>query len=145
MLRFRELPSDACIINCRNQGLSVLRLRNIFFSSSDFVYLSMIKKKEILARIKQSVQNTEPQATVILYGSFARGDEKEFSDIDILILLDQEKITYSDELRIKYPLYDLEYDTGNVISPLIFSKNDWETRHSVTPFYKNVKREGVLL
>ncbi|MBW8332672.1 MAG: nucleotidyltransferase domain-containing protein [Prolixibacteraceae bacterium] len=105
----------------------------------------MIKNKEILARIKQSVQSTEPLATVILYGSFARGDEKEFSDIDILILLDQEKITYSDETRIKYPLYDLEYDTGNVISPLIFSRNDWETRHSVTPFYKNVKREGVLL
>lgn len=105
----------------------------------------MIKKKEILARIKQSIQNSEPQATVILYGSFARGDEKEFSDIDILILLDQEKITYSDETRIKYPLYDLEYDTGNVISLLIFSRNDWETRHSVTPFYKNVKREGVLL
>lgn len=105
----------------------------------------MIKKKEILARIKQSVQNSEPQATIILYGSFARGDEKEFSDIDILILLDQEKITYSDETRIKYPLYDLEYDTGKVISPLIFSRDDWETRHSVTPFYKNVKREGVLL
>jgi len=105
----------------------------------------MIEKKEILARIKQSVQSSEPQATVILYGSFARGDNQEFSDIDILILLDQDKITYSDELRIKYPLYDLEYDTGNVISPLIFSRNDWETRHSVTPFYKNVKREGVLL
>jgi predicted nucleotidyltransferase len=105
----------------------------------------MIKKKEILAKIKQSVQNTEPHATIILYGSFALGDNKEFSDIDILILLDQEKITYSDETRIKYPLYDLEYDTGNVISQLIFTKNDWETRHSVTPFYKNVKREGVLL
>jgi predicted nucleotidyltransferase len=129
----------------QNRELIVLSRWHAFFSSTDFVYLSMIKKKEILARIKQSVQNTEPQATVILYGSFARGDEKEFSDIDILILLDQEKITYSDETRIKYPLYDLEYDTGNVISPLIFSRKDWETRHSVTPFYKNVKREGVLL
>jgi len=105
----------------------------------------MIKKKEILARIKQSVQKTEPHATVILYGSFTRGDEKEFSDIDILILLDQDKITYSDETRIKYPLYDLEYVTGKVISPLIFSINDWETRHTVPPFYKNVKREGVFL
>jgi len=105
----------------------------------------MIQKKDILARIKQSVQSSEPKATVILYGSFARGDNQEFSDIDILILLDQDKITYSDELRIKYPLYDLEYDTGNVISPLIFSRKDWETRHSITPFYKNVKREGVLL
>lgn len=110
-----------------------------------FISLSMIRKKEILARIKKAVQKTEPLATVILYGSFARGDEKEFSDIDILILIDRDKITYSDETRIKYPLYDLEYDTGKVISPLVFSRNDWETRHCITPFYKNVKREGVLL
>ena len=134
-----------CLSTTGTKEFYVSHLWRTFFSPPDFVYLSMINKKEILARIKQSVQNTEPQATVILYGSFARGDEKEFSDIDILILLDQEKITYSDETRIKYPLYDLEYDTGNVISPLIFSRKDWETRHSVTPFYENVKREGVLL
>lgn len=84
-------------------------------------------------------------ATVILFGSFARGDNKKYSDIDILILVDQDKISYSDEKRIKYPLYDLEFDTGKVISPIVMSRKDWETRHSITPFYKNLKREGVLL
>lgn len=105
----------------------------------------MIRKREILAKIKQIVNITEPQATVILYGSFARGDNKKYSDIDILILIDKDKVTYSDEKRIKYPLYDLEFDTGKVISPLVFSKNDWETRHSITPFYQNIKREGIML
>ena len=105
----------------------------------------MIRKQEILSRIKQIVNTTEPKATVILYGSFARGDNKKYSDIDIIILVDKDKISYSDEIRIKYPLYDLEFDTGKVISPIVFSRKDWETRHSITPFYKNVKREGVLL
>ncbi len=105
----------------------------------------MIGKREILSRIKKIINNTEPLATVILFGSFARGDNKKYSDIDILILVDQDKISYSDEKRIKYPLYDLEFDTGKVISPIVMSRKDWETRHSITPFYKNLKREGVLL
>ena len=110
-----------------------------------FVYLNMIRKLEILSRIKQIVNGIEPLATVILFGSFARGDNKKYSDIDILILVDKDKLSYSDEKRIKYPLYDLEFDTGKVISPVVFSRKDWETRHSITPFYKNIKREGVLL
>jgi predicted nucleotidyltransferase len=105
----------------------------------------MLKKNNILARIKEIVSVTEPEATIILYGSYARGEQKENSDIDILILVNKEKITYSDEKRIKYPLYELEFETGTLISPIIFSRDDWEIRHKITPFYKNVKQEGILL
>jgi uncharacterized protein len=110
-----------------------------------FVYLNMIKNKKILLKIKQLVNLAEPSATVILFGSQARGKSNKQSDIDILILVDIDKITYSEEQRIKYPLYDLEFETGKVISPVIFSRNDWETRHFITPFYKNIKKDGVLL
>ncbi len=105
----------------------------------------MISKKKLLEKIKQIIQNTEPMATAILFGSFARGDNKKESDIDVLILLDKEKLTYNDERRIKDPLYDLEFDTGKVISPMVFTRKEWETRHVNTPFYKNIEREGVLL
>ncbi len=105
----------------------------------------MIKNKKILLKIKQLVNLTEPSATIILYGSQARGQSNKQSDIDILILVDNDKITYSDEQRIKYPLYDLEFETGKVISPIIFTRSDWETRHTITPFYKNVKKDGIKL
>ena len=105
----------------------------------------MIKDKKILLKIKQLVNSAEPSATVILYGSYARGLSNKQSDIDILILVDCDKISYSEEQKIKYPLYDLEFETGMVISPLIFSRNDWETRHVITPFYKNIKKDGILL
>jgi uncharacterized protein len=105
----------------------------------------MIKNKEILLKIKQLVNSAEPTATVILFGSQARGEGHKQSDIDILILVDHDKISFADEQRIKYPLYDLEFETGKVISPIIFSRKDWETRHIITPFYKNIEKEGVLL
>ena len=105
----------------------------------------MLKNKQILIKIKELVNKTEPTATVILYGSHAKGQNNKFSDIDVLILVDNDKITYSDEQRIKNPLYDLEFETGKIISPLIFSRNVWETKHSITPFYHIVKKEGIQL
>lgn len=105
----------------------------------------MIKNKKILLRIKQLVNLADPTATIILYGSHARGENKKQSDIDLLILVDIDKVSYSDEKRIKYPLYDLEFETGKVISPLIISRKDWVTRHSITPLYKNITKEGVQL
>ena len=105
----------------------------------------MINDKNILLRIKQLVHLSDPTASVILFGSHARGENNKHSDFDILILVDTDKITYSDEKRIKDPIYDLEFETGKIISPLIFSRNDWEKHHSITPFYKNIKTEGIKL
>lgn len=51
----------------------------------------MKDKDHILGLIKKSVLATDPNATVILYGSYARGDYREDSDIDLLILLNKDK------------------------------------------------------
>lgn len=100
---------------------------------------------DIFMLIKKSVRLTEPDAIIILYGSYARGDNQADSDLDLLILIDKDKITREDEKKVKYPLYDIEFETGKIISPLIFSKKDWETRHRITPFYENIQKEGVVL
>ena len=105
----------------------------------------MINVTQILQRIKSSVHATDPGATLILYGSYARGDQREDSDIDILVLLDKDKITYDDRKRIGSPLYHIELETDTLISPRIFSKKIWETKYKITPLYKNVTIEGKPL
>ena len=105
----------------------------------------MTDKGDILKLIRDSVRSTAANATIILYGSYARGDNKADSDIDLLVLVDQDDVTYDDEKKIKYPLYHIEYETGVMISPLVFSKKSWETKHRITPFYQNVIKEGVIL
>jgi predicted nucleotidyltransferase len=105
----------------------------------------MILRDKILSSIKQTVRSVDPTAIVILYGSYARGDNNKHSDIDLLILVDKPKLTPQDSKKIKYPLYDIEFETGQIISPLILTKKDWETRYWITPFYENVSREGIAL
>jgi len=105
----------------------------------------MYNINHIIQLIKSAVLATEPNATVVLYGSYARGDNRDDSDIDLVILLDKEAVTGSDERRIIHPLYDIEFETGITINPVVISKNDWESRLRITPFYENVIKEGKVL
>jgi len=105
----------------------------------------MEDKNQILQLIKDSVKATAPGAILILYGSYARGDYRSDSDIDLLVLLNKDQITRDEEIKIKYPLYHIEFDKGIIISPLVLSKKTWETRHRISPFYQNVTREGIVL
>ena len=98
----------------------------------------------ILQLIKKSVSTTDPGATIILYGSYARGDFNEDSDIDILVLIDKDKVTMEDRKRISSSLYKIELDAGIIISPFVSTKQGWAT-HKVTPFYENVNNEGIRL
>ena len=105
----------------------------------------MTDQGKILDRIKKIVLDRDPSAKVYLYGSRARGTMKPDSDWDILILLNKDKITNEIEKNVTYPLYDLEFEIGEVISPMVYSEREWNSKHKITPFYSNVMREGKLL
>ena len=99
----------------------------------------------IYNNIKKSVESISPGAKIILYGSYARGDYHDESDIDVLILVNQENINYKEEQKIAYQLYDLELATGRVITPLIMPEKKWYEFYPNTALYKNINMEGKLL
>jgi predicted nucleotidyltransferase len=105
----------------------------------------MTNQQKILDRIKRIVLDRDPSAKVYLYGSRARGTMKPDSDWDLLILLSKTEITDDIEKNVTYPLYDLEFEIGEVISPQVYSESEWNTKYRVTPFYSNVIKEGRLL
>lgn len=105
----------------------------------------IMRRPEIVKQIKEAIQETEPTATAILYGSEARGDARADSDIDVLILLDSDKRDFRREDKISGELYNLELNTGVLISPMIMLRKQWENRPFKTPFYINVVNEGITL
>lgn len=102
-----------------------------------------MRRPEIVKRIKEVLQRVAPDAQAILFGSEARGDARPDSDIDLLILVDKDKISLEEEQKITHPLFHIEYETGVLINPIVRSKSLWGKL--VTPFYTNVNKEGVLL
>ena len=100
---------------------------------------------EILAEIKRRVMAVDPTAQVVLYGSYARGEQGPESDIDLLILLDKEKVSYFDRKNITYPLYGIELDQRIMISPVVMARHNWIGRHRTTPLYHEVQRDGRVL
>ena len=105
----------------------------------------MIANENILQRIKMLVLQREPMAKIYLYGSRARGTATSDSDWDLLILLNEDKITNEVEQNITYPQYDLEFEIGEVIRPMVYSVKEWNSKYRITPFYSNVMKEGQLI
>ena len=101
--------------------------------------------EEILKKAKAVLQKIYGKRLkgVILYGSYARGEAVEGSDIDLIVLLDnmENPIDELEKCSIQIHQLDLAYDT--LISLLPFDLNQYNTRK--LPIIMNAKKEGILL
>jgi len=83
---------------------------------------------------------------VILYGSYARGDCKEWSDVDIMVLAD---IDVADRWRYNNffieDLYDLFHHMNLLLSVIVTPYALFERMKEVYPFYRNVDKDGKRL
>lgn len=83
---------------------------------------------------------------IVVYGSYARGDYNNNSDVDIMILVDssvaQIKKRFNDVCDLAFD-YELKY--GIVISPLVKNEEHFMKWSETLPFYRNVKLEGVAV
>ena len=99
----------------------------------------------LLAECKAAIQEVVPGARVMLYGSRARGDAREDSDYDLVVLVDQEP-DMELERAIVDRLVPLEVRTGQVLTVLVYSRSQWDSAlYRAMPFHRNVTREGVLI
>lgn len=105
----------------------------------------MSRKEIILEKIKDAVGQIFPQSEIYLYGSRARGHARKQSDWDVLILLNTPDVKFELEKLIIDALYEIEIETGEVISPMVYAKDEWNQKHTFTPLYENISREGIRI
>lgn len=105
-----------------------------------------MKDSEFIKLIKASSEQILPEGTSLcLFGSRARGDNREDSDWDILVLLNREgRATGKDYDEIGYPLNELFWQHGQNVNTIIQTRSEWQQK-SFTPFYKNVMQDAVAL
>ena len=100
---------------------------------------------QLLEKIKAAIKSIEPSSRIILYGSRARQDYRNDSDWDFLILVDGPVDTNRID-RIRHQLYEIEWETGHIISSIVRSLQEWNSsKYKAVPLHKSIAREGIRL
>lgn len=101
---------------------------------------------DLLMQLSEHSKNVfgEKLKKVVLYGSYARGDYDEESDIDVMIFVDMSPEELSKyRKKITHFCSDLNVDNCVFISPKLQSVPLFEQWKNVLPFYQNVNKEGI--
>lgn len=83
---------------------------------------------------------------ILLYGSYARGDYQKDSDIDIVAIVQGDRVKLQEQLKKIWDISsDLEVEYGAIVSPAVIPFEEFEKYKNDLPYYKNIQREGVKI
>ncbi|MCD7883059.1 MAG: nucleotidyltransferase domain-containing protein [Lachnospiraceae bacterium] len=83
---------------------------------------------------------------IILYGSYARGDYREDSDIDVAAIVRGSRRELQDELKKVWDTsHDLGLEYGIIVSPTVIPYDEYEELKDDLPYYRNIELEGVVV
>jgi uncharacterized protein len=93
---------------------------------------------EKVAQYANLVCNYFPVKKVILYGSYAKGTAKEYSDIDVAVVVDKIE---GDFLEAETRLFNLTHDIETSIEPVLFEDGDTDTGG----FFEEIQKTGEVI
>ncbi|MCL5102865.1 MAG: nucleotidyltransferase domain-containing protein [Armatimonadetes bacterium] len=101
--------------------------------------------KQLMADLKRTVLERLPDATLLLYGSAARGEREPESDYDVLVLTSV-SLTSEEHDAVECAIYALELEHEVVISTIYTTWEQWRLPlMTASPFHRNVEREAMTL
>ncbi len=103
---------------------------------------------QVIDGMNKRIKELFPEGTmdIILFGSYARNEETDGSDIDIMYLVDASRETISQKnWQVGEAAAELMLEYGVVVSPIVENRDYFNRYTDVLPFFGNVQREGVKL
>ena len=83
---------------------------------------------------------------VILFGSYARNEASDESDIDIMILSDMDRADISAlQWKVGEVVSEILLDYGILVSPIVENRAFFLENQEVMPFFRSIDREGVRI
>lgn len=80
---------------------------------------------------------------MVLYGSYARGDNQIDSDIDIAAIVHGDRVSLQEGLKKVWDRSsDLELEYGTIVSPTVIPFDEYEKYKHDLPYYRNIETEG---
>lgn len=101
--------------------------------------------KKLLKQLKTGLSRVygEQLNAIYLYGSFARGENMEGSDLDVVVILKDFPRRAAEIRRTSELVGDLSLDYEITVSPLFLREQEWNTNKFA--LLKNIKVEGVVV
>ena len=109
---------------------------------------SQLKIRTIIAQLRESLANIFPQEQLeaILFGSYARNEADDGSDIDVMFLVDSSRQRIAEKhWQIGEAAAAVLMDYGIVVSPVVENRSYYLANVDVLPFFRNIQREGVKI
>ncbi|MGN7456223.1 nucleotidyltransferase family protein [Paenibacillus pasadenensis] len=104
------------------------------------------QEKQSLVRLKQRLAASFRLIELILFGSKARGDHDEWSDLDVLVLVEDEKNWRNREL-LSDIVYELNLQYGTHLTCILENADDWRSEETSIglPLKDNIVEEGIVI
>lgn len=105
----------------------------------------MISISEVVKKSKAALENYYGAQLkgVVLYGSVARNQADQTSDIDLLVLLNKPFDYFAELRQVIDVLYPIQLESERLISAKPVLPDDFE--RGTIQLYRNAKREGILV
>lgn len=105
-----------------------------------------IKALKAAKEFAEKIHELIPDAVVKLFGSAARGEMEDLSDIDIYIELPDETDLDSIKERLSFIAWETGLKYDQVFQEVLYRKSEvWNSPLRSSPFIKAVMKEGITL
>lgn len=103
------------------------------------------EQRSAIIEAKRMIEKQFSVRQLIIFGSVARGEATEESDLDLMVIT-EEVLTHKDRNAIYDIIFEVNYKYATNLSAVVVDAFSWESGIlTLTPIFSEVQRDGVIV